>query len=347
MRTPAPHPPAEIDTDLGSPDEPMIRTMRAIGTTAVVAVTEPTAIDRAEKILRDELVAIDMACSRFRPDSELSALNRANGERVKVSRLLFDAITVACGVARRTDGAVDPTIGRAIEALGYDRDYDQLNQLDQLDQLDPHRAGPGETLPAVPGWWRIELDQPSKTVRLPAGTHIDLGSSAKALVADRAAGRIAHGVKTGALVNIGGDVAVAGPAPDGGWAVGVALDSSASVDEVDLVVAIESGGIASSSTAVRTWQRGGRRLHHIVDPATGDSVAPYWTLVSAWGNSCVDANAASTAAVVWAERAVPRLVELGQPVRLVRHDGHVITLGGWPTDIGSDPMAAADAEEPS
>ncbi len=316
---------SDVATLARGPAQPALRTMPAIGTTAVVAVTEPAAIDRAEGILRDELAAIDAACSRFRPDSELCSLHRAGGAPVKVSALLFDAIAVACEVAQRTGGAVDPTVGTALEELGYDRDFFEL---------DPHGSELGAQLRPAPGWWRIELDRRARTVRIPPGTHIDLGASAKALVADRAARRIAHGVHTGVLVSIGGDVAVAGVAPEGGWAVGIAPDSSTPADAVDQVVAIESGGIASSSTSVRTWQRGRRRLHHIVDPATGDSAVPHWTLVSASGDSCVDANAASTAAVVWGWRAVAKLRELGQPARLVRHDGGVVTVNGWPSVTG-------------
>jgi FAD:protein FMN transferase len=300
-----------------------LRTMRAIGTTAIVVVTTPDTIETAQRILRDELVAIDAACSRFRTDSEVWDVHRANGARTKVSALLFDALAVACDVARRTDGAVDPTVGGAMEALGYDRDFDEL---------DPDASAYEAVTRPAPGWWRVELDDRQRTVRVPPGTHIDLGATAKALVADRTARRIAHGLHTGALVSIGGDVATTGPAPDGGWAVGIAPDSSWPVDDVDQVVSIESGGIASSSTSVRTWQRGGRRVHHIVDPVTGDSAPPYWTLVSASGGSCVDANAVSTAAVVWGGRAVPKLTALGQPVRLVRHDGEVLTLNGWPSD---------------
>ena len=310
---------------LGPSAQPALRTMRAIGTTAIVAVTDPASADRAATILREELVAIDVACSRFRDDSEVRALQRANGARVKVSALLFDAISVACDVARRTDGAVDPTVGVAIESLGYDKDFAEI---------DADGAGPQTAPTPAPGWWQIELDRRARTVRVPAGTHIDLGASAKALVADRAAQRIAASARTGALVSIGGDVATAGGAPAGGWAVGIAPDSSMPVEAVDQVVSIVAGGLASSSTTVRAWMRGGRRLHHIVDPATGDSAPPYWTLVSASGASCVDANAVSTAALVWGERAIPKLVQLGQPVRLVRHDGQVLTLNGWPPDIG-------------
>jgi FAD:protein FMN transferase len=312
--------------------------MQAIGTTAIVAVTEPAKVERAARILRDELVAIDAACSRFRADSELSALHRADGARVEVTPLLFDAITVACDVARRTDGAVDPTVGSAIEALGYDRDYAELDTLGTELEDAPRPA---------PGWWRIELDPHKHTVRVPSGVHIDLGSSAKALVADRAARRIARGVHTGVLVSLGGDIATAGTAPRGGWAVGIAADSADPVEACDQVVSIEAGGMASSSTAVRTWRRGARRLHHIVDPTTGNCASSYWSLVSASGDSCVDANAASTAAVVWGRRAVPKLVELGLPVRLVRHDGHVIVLNGWPPDSGPEFASGQIAERAS
>ena len=317
----------EVGASPGHGEQPALRAMRAIGTTAVVAVTDPGTLDKAHRILRDELVAIDETCSRFRHDSELWNVHRANGAPVKVSSLLFDAIRVACDVAQHTDGAVDPTVGAALEALGYDRDFDELDGLDHELRDAPRPA---------PGWWQIELDGPARTVRVPPGTHIDLGASAKALVADRAARRIAGAVRTGALVSIGGDVATAGPAPEGGWAVGIATSSSTPADAVDQVVAIESGGMASSSTSVRTWQRGGRQLHHIVDPATGHSVVPFWLLVSVSGSTCVDANALSTAAVVWGRRAVPRLVDMGLPARLVRHDGAVITLNGWPPDDRAD-----------
>jgi thiamine biosynthesis lipoprotein len=97
-------------------------------------------------------------------------------------------------------------------------------------------------------------------------------------------------------------------------------------------VAIDRGGLASSSTAVRAWRRGERRLHHIVDPRSGDVAPAYWTLVSATGASCVDANAASTAAVVWGRDAPARVAALGQSARLVAADGSVTRVGGWPAE---------------
>lgn len=131
-------------------------------------------------------------------------------------------------------------------------------------------------------------------------------------------------------MSIGGDVAVAGPAPEGGWAIGIALASSTAADDVDQVVAIRHGGLASSSTAVRSWYVGDELVHHIIDPTTGWSSPPYWRLVSASGTSCVEANALSTAAIVWGSEALVRLQEYDQAVRLVRQDGEIFTLRGWP-----------------
>jgi thiamine biosynthesis lipoprotein len=299
------------------------RSLRALGTSVELVVTEARAIEDGLRLLRDELDAIDRACSRFRPDSELWNLTRADGHPVAVSALLFEAISVACDVAERTGGAVDPTVGRAVESLGYDRDFAAVAPTGDPLDLVPRRA---------PGWWRIECHPRDQTVRVPAGVLVDLGASAKALVADRAARRIAESARSGVLVNIGGDVAVAGPAPDGGWAVGIAPDSATPAEAAHHVVAITGGGVASSSTGVRTWRRGDRRLHHIVDPRTGDVAPPYWTLASAAGPSCVDANAASTAAIVWGRAAPDRLEAMGVPARLVRFDGAVTRVCSWPAD---------------
>jgi thiamine biosynthesis lipoprotein len=299
-----------------------VRSFRALGTTAIVVVRDPSHADEAQHILRTEIEAIDLACSRFRPDSELAHLHANAGRTLKVSSLLFVSLDVAYSVAERTQGAVDPTVGNAIEALGYDRDFEQI-------EARPLPMGvPGR----VPGFRHLHLDHKQRAVRIPRGMRLDLGSSAKAFLADRAAARVAHELGSGSLVSIGGDVAVAGEPPPEGWAIGIAVDSSAGAGDVDQVVAIHRGGLASSSTEVRTWQMGNEHVHHIVDPATGYSAAPYWRLVSAAGASCVDANALTTAAVVWGDQAIERLRPFDQAVRLQRHDGEVFTLGGWPED---------------
>ena len=296
------------------------RSFRALGTTATVVVPDPWRVDEAERILRIETEAIDRACSRFRPDSELAHFHANAGRTVEVSSLLFEALDVSYSVAERTHGAIDPTVGKALEALGYDRDIHRIESRPlQLADLGP-----------VPGFRHLHLDRKRRAARIPKGVRLDLGSSAKALLADRAAARIADALGSGSLVSLGGDIAVAGDSPPGGWAIGIAVDSSAGADEADQVVAIRQGGVASSSTEIRTWRMGTERVHHIVDPATGLTPAPHWRLVSAAGASCVDANALTTAALVWSDQAVEMLRPFEQPVRLLRHDGEVLTLGGWP-----------------
>jgi len=301
-----------------------VRSMLAIGTTASVAVTEAGRADEALAMLALELRALDEACSRFRPDSELRQLEaNGGGQPVAVTPLLFEVIDVACRVARQTAGIVDPTVGSALIELGYDRDFTEIDPTRDEDTFVPRPA---------PGWWRIGMDPEAGTVTVPAGVHIDLGATAKAFAADRAAEHLAEALGCGVLVNLGGDVAVAGPVPPGGWAVGIAADCTADVARVDQVVTIVGGGLATSGTTARRWMRTGRPVHHIVDPWTGDVAPPVWSLVSVAAPSCVEANAWSTAAVVWGEDAVGNLASEDVPARLVDTTGTVTTCGHWPLD---------------
>jgi len=308
---------------------PAVRSVRAIGTTTVVAVTDASRADEALALLAEELSALDRACSRFRSDSELRRLEESGrGRPVAVSPLLFEAIDVACQVAVRTAGTVDPTIGSALIELGYDRDFDKIESAVPIRAFRPRPA---------PGWWRLGLDPVGRTVSVPEGVHVDLGATAKAFAADRAATRLASALGCGALVNLGGDVAVAGPGPRHGWAVGIASECTTGVDRADQVVSIVGGGLATSGTTARTWVRDGRRVHHIVDPWTGEAAEAVWSLVSVVAPTCVAANAWSTAAVVWGHDAVGNLNARGVPARLVDAAGSVTTCGDWPP--GPDPVA--------
>ncbi len=299
------------------------RSFRAIGTTATVVVQEPDQASLAECVLDRTLKEIDLACSRFRDDSELAMVHAEAGRTVRVSGLLFEALEVACRVAARTGGVVDPTVGNAICALGYDAD---LAHVQTRPPVSPHALG------LVPGYLHVQLNPRTCSVRIPKGVRLDLGSSAKALAADRAAARIAHAVNGGVLVSLGGDVAVAGPSPRDGWAIGIAHESSAQAEEVDQVVAIRHGGLASSAVGARTWRSGEREMHHIVDPRTGDCAERYWSLVSATATSCVEANLVTTASLVWGADALDQLRRFEQSVRLVRVDGRIFTVNGWPLE---------------
>ena len=302
-----------------------VRTLRAIGTTAAVVVTDPAVADDAELMLRSELYAIDRACSRFRKDAEIFSIYAGEGRPVPVSDLLFDIIGTASDVALLTDGAVDPSVGRCMEDLGYDRDLGEV--------ADTGSEMAGVPRPA-PGWWTIALDPKDRTVAAPSGVRIDVGSTGKAFAADRIASQLAASTGAGIMVCLGGDIRTAGPPPPDGWAIGIATDSAAAADQVEQVVTIEDGGLASSAPGARTWRQGNHQRHHIVDPRTGRPASTHWRLVSATADTCVEANALTTAAVVWGPDAIARLIESGHPARLVGHDGAVITLNGWPEDNG-------------
>jgi thiamine biosynthesis lipoprotein len=157
---------------------------------------------------------------------------------------------------------------------------------------------------------------------------IDLGATAKALTSDRIAERVSVTLGCGVLVSLGGDIAVGGPSPFGGFRVGLA-DVSGAVQARE-TVAIASGGLATSGTMSRQWRLGNDVVNHIVDPSTGLSPTPVWRTVTVTAASCVDANAASTAAMVKGATAVRWLDSLQLPSRLVAVDGRILRVAGWP-----------------
>lgn len=301
---------------------------RALGTTVRLVVTDPALLDSCNLLLARHLAEVDAACSRFRADSELAALDGTAGRPVRVSPLLAQALTVALSAAETTDGAVDPTVGSAMDAIGYDRDFTLVREDDRPVRLTVRRA---------PGWRLVDLDPATGTVTVPPGVRLDLGATAKAWAADRAAAMLAETAGCGVLVSLGGDTAVAGEPPAGGWQIRV-QDITGKVEETPTAgpyatVGLHSGGLATSGTAARNWRRDGRDLHHIVDPRTGLPVRTPWRTVSVAARTCADANTASTAALVKGEGAERWLTGLGLPARLVSQEGLVITTPGWPTTL--------------
>jgi thiamine biosynthesis lipoprotein len=229
--------------------------------------------------------------------------------------VLADLIEAAIGAARFTDGDVDPTVGFAVVHLGYDEAL-----------VDSASRVPWVSSVAVPvDWTAIEFDRVS--VRVPAGTLLDLGATAKAAAADRCARRVHREIGTGVLVNLGGDIATAGPVPDGGWQILVQDNDD---DPASQVTIGTDTGLATSSTRRRRWSRAGRTHHHIVDPRTGVSAEPVWRSVSVAADSCLAANTVSTAAIVRGRGAPAWIEGLGVPARLVDADGCEHTIGGWP-----------------
>ena len=298
----------------------------AIGTTIRVVVTDAAQLGSARAILADDVAALDAACSRFRADSELMKLDASAGDPTMVSPLLAGAIGAAIRGALLTDGDLDPTVGRAMEAIGYDRDFASV----------PAQGGAVRvTVRHVPQWQQIELDESAGRLTVPAGVRLDLGATAKAWAADRSAERIARELGCGVLVSLGGDIAVAGEVPPGGWSIRVLEAAGGRLAPTQGpvgVIAMGAGGLATSSTTARRWQRGGDLMHHILDPRTGRPADSEWRTVSVAAGSALDANIASTAAIIRGKSATRWLARLGLPSRLVAVDGSVTTLAGWPED---------------
>jgi thiamine biosynthesis lipoprotein len=318
--------------------EPAFARWEALGSSVVLAVTDSSALEHARSLSESELAAIDLACSRFRPDSELSRLNARAGRPMQASGLLIEALEVALRAAELTGGDVDPTVGRALELAGYDRDWRLL------DAPAGEPEAPTVTVRVRAGWQEVTLDRASSWIRIPAGVRLDLGATAKAWAADRVAAAAAAATSgCGVLVSLGGDIATSGPAPGGGWRIRVTDDHRSDASAPGQTVSIVSGGLATSSTAVRQWSHGGHTMHHIIDPATGRPARSRWRTVSVAAATCTDANIATTAAFMRGDAAPAWLSELGLPARLLDRRERVTTVGDWPaeTDVDHEQARAA------
>lgn len=295
---------------------------RALGGTLRVIVTHEPDLAAAKSAVDDVVRAVDLAANRFQEGSELSRLNATPGRDVVLSPLLAKLIAAALRGARLTGGAVDPTVGSAVKLAGYNSDFAAVPADGVAIDLVVSR---------VPGWQAIVFDEATRTVRLPRGVDLDLGATAKAMTSDLAAAAGLSAVtRGGVLVSLGGDISVAGDPPAEGWLIQASEDSNAPIEHGEETISLRSGGIATSSTTVRRWTRGGVALHHIIDPATGLPSDGPWRTATVVAGTCVDANIASTAAIVMGDAAVKWLEAAGLPARLVDRAGRVHRLAGWP-----------------
>jgi thiamine biosynthesis lipoprotein len=288
-----------------------------------LVVSDARVLEQALAIVRAGLDEVESACSRFRDDSELTRLTRRSAAAdgavpTRVSPLLADLVRTALEAAARTGGLVDPTVGVTMGELGYDRSIERL----------PVDGPAVRVLHPVPGWAAVRLD--GDVLTLPQGVVLDLGATAKARAADLLAARVAGTLGVGVLVTLGGDIATAGPsaaAPD--WQV---LVQDTAADPAGQVTLAAGWALATSSTVRRVWHRGGAALHHILDPRTAAPAEPVWRTVTVAARTCVEANTASTAAVVLGHRAPDWLAERGCSARLVDQRLRVVRVGGWPEE---------------
>jgi thiamine biosynthesis lipoprotein ApbE len=326
-------------------------TWEALGTSVVLRVTDPAALADARTQVERELDAIDQACSRFRADSELSRVNASDGRPVLIGELLMEALELAVRAAELTGGDVDPTVGRALELAGYDRDWRLLTPCEDHAGNDPSHSGASIdrtrradtiTVRRRSGWRTIALDRGRACVQVPRGVRLDLGATAKGWAADRAADAAARASGCGTLVSIGGDIATSGAWPADGWRIRVTDDHRSQPTAPGQTIAILSGGLATSSTTVRRWRHKGRAMHHIIDPHTGTPARTCWRTVSVAAASCAEANIAATAALIRGQAGAVWLAEHGLPARLVDREGNVTAVGDWPAEADVNALAVWD-----
>ena len=248
----------------------------------------------------------DATFSRFRENSELRRVNRAGGS-VLISPSFARAVEAALWARKVTGGLVDPTLGSAIEAAGYDRDIAELAP-------DPRPAGPGE--PARPR----AVSLVGRVLVLRGGVQLDLNGVVKAIAVDDAAALL-----DGGFISAGGDLATREE-------VDVALPRGGAVR-------LHSGGLATSGRTRRRWLRGGEELHHLIDPRTGLSASSRWEEVTVCGASCLAADVSAKAAFLLGEKGPSWLDERGLPGRFVAAGGAVHENDCWRVSVGTEAVA--------
>ena len=199
----------------------------------------------------------EAALSRFRPDSELSRLNRSHGQPTAISHTLRVVIEEALRAAADTGGVVHPLLYGAMVAAGYEHPFDPAEIHEDREAMAAN--------PVLPDWRAIRFDRPRERVSLPGEGKLDLGGIAKGWAADTAAARLGrHGP---VLVDAGGDISVRGLRADGSpWPVGVA--NPFAPGDILFTLALQDGGVATSGRDYRKWISGGVPRHHLIDPRT-------------------------------------------------------------------------------
>jgi len=239
------------------------------------------------------------------PSSELSRLNTARAERVRVSRELAWLLQHADEAYRASGGLVDAV--RAAEAHA-------------LPEAHPARRI-GRLRNAT--WASVELRD--RVVHRPLGVLIDLGGVGKAAIADALALELAEIFATPVLVNLGGDLRAVGSAP---WSILVTHDGSLRPDAPGRAVHIDEGGIATSDRTSRRYPSG---IDHIIGASALPGHPRRATVVAA---TAAQANAESLAIVAAGGRWHETWEKSRLPALVITNDGTRHALGGWPSDEG-------------
>jgi FAD:protein FMN transferase len=263
---------------------------RSMGCEVLVAGASPSELPEIETLFRH----YDQVFSRFIAGSELNRVNAAAGRVVPVSPLFGSVLETALAMAEHTDGMVDPTVGAALVAAGYDRDFALIGD-------DPR---PPEV--PRPASWR-QVKSGGGLVQTGAHVQLDLNGVVKALAVDAGLALIS----AGGWISAGGDLAASSP-------VEVALPEGGAVR-------LERGGLATSGSVKRRWLRGGRRQHHLIDPVTGTPSGSPWRQVTVCGASCLEADVAAKAGFLLGAAGPSWLAGRSLAGRLLSERGETLT----------------------
>jgi len=285
------------------------RRFRAMGTDVelfLVAEQGPLAeavLDGAEQ----EFERLEAILSRFRPESELSTLNRLG--RIQASDDLLTVTELALEARERTAGRFDPTVHDALVAAGYDRTFAEV-------------AADGPSAPASgPCGGRVMVDREHGTIELEPSVHLDFGGIGKGYAVDRAAVILSEAGP--ALVDAGGDIATTGRPDALGWRVGV------ETAEGTIALALEDCALATTGRDRRRWRRDGEERHHVIDPSTGRPAATDLLRVTVVGSTAVEAEVHAKALFLAGEDdAAAEAEALDLQSILVTEDGRTVMAGG-------------------
>ena len=229
--------------------------------------------------------------SRFRPDSELNALNRQSGDWAEVSPVMWEVLMAAQCVEQMSAGLVTPALQGALAAYGYDRSFEMIATLDA--SLNVKAIRPREL-----GRMQMESDIGTHRVRLPEGMLLDFGGIAKGWAADQALRRLKP--FGAALVDAGGDIATACPSDvQAAWPVGITNPSSP--EGMIGLLALQGEAVATSGRDVHHWKQGSYERHHIIDPRSGEPAANNILAVTAIAPTAVEAEMVAKCALILGE----------------------------------------------
>ncbi len=308
-----------------------------MGTEAHVVVVGPpdeshggqARLGQLANLAADRLRQLEARWSRFRLDSEISRLNRAEGQPVAVSADTLELVRRGLQAWRVTAGRYDPTVLPSMVEQGYDASFEVVRtradsppDVNRAHTLIGPRVGGGAE--------QVEIDAKRSTVRLGIGVGFDAGGIGKGLAGDLVVGELLAAGGIGALVNIGGDTVLAGTAPaPSGWQVGIADVHSPEPGALQAVVGLSAGAVATSSRLLRRWHNGDGAHHHLLDPGSGQPLDNGLDAVTVLASTGWWAEALAKAAfVAGAHHAAAVIAAGGGTGLLVTSDGIAHPLEG-------------------